>query len=77
MNKFCVIKSTIPNEKGCAIINQADIKFLQIVNHPVANQDVYKIETTKDVYLFTEFVTKESNLHEAVEYFHAETYKGR
>lgn len=77
MNKFCVIKSTIPEEEGCAIINQDDIKLLVISKHPRTKQEVYHIETPEKGYYFTEFVTKESSLQEAVEYFHSETYKER
>lgn len=75
MNKFCVIKSSIPDEEGCAIINQDDIKFLCITTHPRSNQEVYHIETPDKAYYFTEFVTKESSLQEAIEYFHCEIYK--
>jgi len=77
MNKFCVIKSTIPDEEGCAIINQDDIKLLVISKHPRSSQEVYEISTPDKTYLFTEFVTKEANLQEAVEYFHSETYRDR
>jgi predicted nucleotide-binding protein (sugar kinase/HSP70/actin superfamily) len=77
MNKFCVIKSTIPDEEGCAIINQDDIKLLVISKHPRTKQEVYQIETPEKAYYFTEFVTKEANLQEAVEYFHSETYRDR
>ena len=77
MSKFCVLKSTIPDEEGCAIINQDDIKFLCIVKHPRSNQEVYQVETSthKNFFYFTEFVTKESNLQEAIEYYHHEIYK--
>lgn len=77
MNKFCVLKSTTFNEEGCIIVNQNDIKFICIVKHPRSNQEVYHIETSDKQFYFTEFVTKESSLQEALEYFHCETYKGR
>ena len=75
MSKFCVIKSSIPQEESCAIVNQDDIKFLAVMVHPVAQREVYHMITSKAQYLFTEFVTKESSLQEAIEYFHHQLYK--
>lgn len=77
MARFCVLKSTIPEQEGVAIINEDDIKILSIVKHPRTKQDVYLLESAKNQFYFTEFVTKESSLQEAIEYFHHEFYRGK
>ena len=75
MNKFCVVKSSIPDAEGCVIINQSDIKILAVTKHPKTSQEVYHIETSDKQFYFTEFVTKESSLQEAIEYFHHQLYR--
>lgn len=67
MNKFCVIKYIVDEKVALMIVNLNSIIIIEVCKAPVSEQNAFLMTTTEGRYYFTEFITEEASLGEAVE----------